>query len=280
MPPVIFAPWRSFAGSFCGMMAYPPLMRALPTLLLTLAALFARLSAAEPAITPITTESRLEATIPISVRGLVLAQPTVTYLVSVDAQGKLCEYLPLYATHHLLLENADRALQKAKFLPATRDGQPVLSTGQVTVVLYDPNQRAYFSGGIDLPPANNLSDLVESRLAKIDKQQFVYRSSQPKELDRPLEVTATRIMLYQDAAGRPASGRCLVEFWVDTQGEPRFPRIVRSDNDAVSTSAILTLRQTHFSAPTRNGLPTYVQVRQPMEFNLDAQKTTAGNTPP
>ncbi len=255
-------------------------MRVLSTLALGLATLSTGLFAADPAAdTPLTVESRLEAAIPISVRGLVLEQPKVTFLVSVDETGKLTEYLPTFATHHLLIENAAQALQRATFKPATRDGKPVLGTREVTVIVYDPSQRAFFNGGLTLPPPNTASDLVESRLLKINKDQFTYRSSTPRELDHPLSVTATRIMLYQDSNGKPASGRCLVEFWVDAQGEAKFPRILSSDNEAVSTSAILTLRQTHFSAPTHGGLPTYVLVRQPMEFNLPAPQATAEAKP-
>lgn len=255
-------------------------MRAPYPLAVALVSLSTALFAADPAAdTPITLESHLEATIPIAVRGLVLDQPAVTYLVSVDETGKLVEYMPTHATHHLLIENAEQALLHATFKPATHDGKPVLSTREVTVSLYDPSQRAFFNGGLTLPPPNTASDLVESRMLKINKDQFTYRSSTPRELDHPLSVTATRVMLYQDSAGKPASGRCLVEFWVDAQGNARFPRILNSDNEAVSTSAILTLRQTHFTAPTHGGLPTYVLVRQPMEFNLPVPQPTAEAKP-
>jgi TonB family protein len=86
-------------------------------------------------------------------------------------------------------------------------------------------------------------------------------------------------MLYADAAGKPAAGRCVVEYWVDAGGSVRFPRVVTSDNEAVSLSALLTLQQTRFAPPTHDGGgPTYVQVRQAMEFNTEpaATKSPAG----
>ena len=255
-----------YSGRFS---AYTAAMRKfLLALLLLPGALLASLPTAT-ADRPFSTGSLLDTPIPIAVRGLVLGQPSVTFLVTIDEHGQLVEHMPVAATHYKLLENAERTLLHASFQPAIQAGQPVSSTGQITVPLYDPAQRAYFSGISNLPPPNTASDLVERRLLQIDKQQFAFRSSKPAELDYPPEVTSTHVMLYTDAAGKPASGRCVLEYWIDPQGAARFPRIVQSDNDAVSTSALLTLRNTHFTVPTRDRLPTYVQVRQPMEFNTE-----------
>lgn len=254
---------------------YTAAMRRFPLALLLLSGVLLASLPAATADRPFTTDSLLDTPIPIAVRGLVLSQPSVTFLVTIDEQGRLVEHMPVAATHYKLLENAERTLLHASFHPALQAGQPMRSTGQVTVPLYDPAQRAFFSGLSYLPPSNTASDLVERRLLQIDKLQFAYRSSKPAELDHPPEVTSTHVMLYTDAAGRPARGKCVLEYWIDSQGEARFPRIVQSDNDAVATSALLTLRNTHFTAPTRDRLPTYVQVRQPMEFNTDSQDAVA-----
>ena len=232
-----------------------------------LAAATAMSFAAESSNQSIRTTEPLEAVVPSEVRNLLLENPSVTFLVTVDESGTLVEHMPVAATHYKLISAAEKSLLSAKFTPAASNGLPVRATAQIAVGLYDPQQRNYFRGGGPLPFGNSASDTVDRRLYVTQKDRFAFRRSKPVQLDRPVEVTETKIMLYPDTSGRPASGECLVEYWVDASGNAKFPRIVKSDNDAVSTSALLTLKKTKFVPPTHDGLPTYVQVRQAMNFN-------------
>lgn len=234
-----------------------------------------RLPAVPPVDHPLQPATPIEVVIPMDLRGLLLNQPVVNFLVSVDEHGQLVEYMPLAATHYKLLEAAERHLREAKFEPARKDGQPVGSTGWVTVSFFDPGQRAYFQGLIDTPPAGNAGDLANRRMYEMTKDQFTFRRAKPSELDHPVAVRETEVMLYTDPAGHPARGRCLVEFWIDPAGDVKFPRVLQSDNEAVATSALLTLRKTKFAPPTLKGRPTYVQVRQPMEFDTGAPAAPA-----
>lgn len=213
----------------------------------------------------------IEAIIPGNLRTLPLQNPQVVFLVRVDATGKLVEHMALSATHHELIPAAAKALQAAAFTPAMVAGQPVQANGQVRVTLFDPEQRAFLRGNrAQLPYGGSAMDAAQSRLYRADPTHHEYHRSKASELDAPVEVTATKIMLYTDAAGKPAAGRCVVEYWVDAEGGVRFPRVVTSDNEAVSMSALLTLQQTRFAPPTHDGgVPTYVQVRQAMEFDTE-----------
>lgn len=223
----------------------------------------------------------IEAIIPGDLRALPLKNPQVVFLVRVDATGKLVEHMALSATHHQLIPVAAKALQAAAFTPAVVAGQPVQANGEVAVTLFDPQQRAYLRGNRpQLPFGGTAMDGAQSHLYRADPSHYEYHRSKASELDAPVQVTATKIMLYPDAAGKPAAGRCVVEYWVDAEGSVRFPRVVTSDNEAVSLSALLTLQQTRFAPPTHDsGVPTYVQVRQAMEFNTAPAepKTPAGS---
>jgi len=222
----------------------------------------------------------IEAIIPGDLRTLPFQNPQVVFLVRVDATGKLVEHMALTATHHGLIPAAAKALQAAAFTPAVVAGQPVPANGQVAVTLFDPQQRAYLRGNrAQLPFGGSAMDAAQSHLYRADPTHHEYHRSKASELDAPVEVKATKIMLYADDAGKAAVGRCVVEYWVDADGSVRFPRVVSSDNEAVSLSALLTLQQTRFAPPTHDGgVPTYVQVRQAMEFNIEpaAPKTPAG----
>jgi len=247
---------------------------------LGLLALVSPLAAATPADRGVAPVDPIEAVIPAALRRLPLQNPQVVFLVRVDATGQIVEHMALEATHYQLIPAAEKALLGAPFQPATRAGQPVQASGQVAVTLFDPEQRAFLRGNLALPFGGSASDAVESRLYRNDPDHFLFHRSTARELDRPVEVTATKVMLYPDPAGGPAQGRCLVEYWVDAGGRARFPRLLATDNEAVSMSALLTLQQTRFAPPTHDGgLPTYVLVRQAMEFSSAPAADPAGKPP-
>lgn len=209
----------------------------------------------------------IEAIIPSEVRSLPLENPQVIFQVRLDETGRLVEHMALSATHYKLIAAAERALLAASFRPALAAGRPIPADGQVTVMLYDPAQRNFLQGGGPMPFGHSATDAVQARIYRTDPEGQAYHQSKAGELDAPIEVAAGKVMLYTDAAGKPAQGKCVVEYWVDADGAVKFPRIVSSDNEAVSLSALLTLQQTRFVPPTHEGLPTYALVRQPMEFD-------------
>lgn len=238
-------------------------------LVLTVGALAqGRIAAAAVVPLPLIQEERIEASIPILLRGLLLANPYVAFWVSLDETGRVIESMPIFATHYGLLEAADARLRGVTFKP-TRDaqGRPVASVGQVTISFYDPSQRAYFQRLTDLPSANTTGDALERKMYDMNPSEYTYRQAKPSELDRPLEIVEATVVLVKDENDKPAQGRCEVEYWVDLQGIPRFARVLKSDNDTVTESAMRTLRRTRFVPPKRDGAPTCVKVVQPMELD-------------
>lgn len=239
----------------------PPILRVMSTMVA-----LAVSRGAEPMDRPIAVTSSLEAVLPAALGPLLLEQATVSFLVTVDETGALVDYLALEATHHGLLASAEQTLEKTTFQPAQRDGKPIQSSMQLTLAFYDPAQRAARSGLLAVPFGGSPGDAVQRRVYENTKARFVYRSSLPKELDQPLTITATRMVVLTDAAGVPACGDCVVEFYVDRLGRPRALRVVKSDNETVALSAIMSLRETRFVPPTRHQAPTFVKVRQPFHY--------------
>jgi len=228
---------------------------------------------------PIRALSKLEGIIPVSLRSLLLDKPAVKFLVVIGPDGRLLDYLAIEATHYKLLPAAIEQLGATRFEPAVAGGRAVQATTALYLTFYDPEQRAYFKGGAPLPFGGSVSDAVERRLYEGSKEHFIYHCSQPAELDKPIAVTQGKLMVMTDAAGRPAQGSAVVEFYIDQDGTPRLPRIVRADNDTVAVSALLTVKETRYAPPTTHeGIPTCVKVRQPVNYTgaLAAAEGTAG----
>jgi len=225
------------------------------------------LRAAEPGDRPLSVEGALEEVIPLELKAMLLEEPFVGFLVTVSADGAVVDYIATHATHFGLLERAEKRLLRAEFSPAVSGGAPVQSTGEFFVTFFDPEQRAFHSGLISRPHGSSSMDAAVRWMSEAGKKSLEYTASQPEELDHPLEMTAGKALVMTDAEGRPAEGACVVEFFINDRGEVRLPRIVSSDNETVSKSALLTILETRFSPVTRKGRPTYVKVRQPMEFH-------------
>lgn len=215
---------------------------------------------------PVVVKTSLDVRMPEKLRVLLLDSPAVHFLVTVDEDSRLIEYVAVEATHHELLERAEKAIREAKFAAAKSGGQAVQSTTEVRVTFFDPEQRALQDGLASQPFGSSSSDAVARRVYEGAKERFVFRQSEQSELDTPLAMTGGKLMVLADDAGHAATGRCVVDYYVDHHGQPRIPRIVSSDNDTVSRSALLTLQQLRFAPPTRDGRPTCVKVRQPFIY--------------
>ena len=224
------------------------------------------LRAADSGNRPVGLSDNLEAVVPAQLKTLLMENPAVTFLITVSDEGKLVDHLAVSATHHELLPRAEETLRRATFTPAMANGKPVQATGEVTVRFYDPDQRAYHDGLLSLPLGGTSMDGANRRIYEVSKARFVYRRAKPSELDQPVELRETKVMVLTDAKGQPAAGDCVVEYFVDARGEVHAPRVVTADNDTVALSALLTLQNTRYAPVTRDGMPAYVKVRQPMSY--------------
>ena len=224
---------------------------------------------------PIQVDSYLEAVIPADLKSMLLREAWVKYLITVNAEGVLVDYMPVEATHYGLLERGEQCLRNARFSPALSNGKPVQSSMEVAVTFFDPEQRAFHSGLISTPYGSSSMDAAVRWMSEASMDTFRYRESTPSELDHPLELKSAKVLVLTDVNGRPAEGDCMVEFYIDADGNVRMPRIVSSDNELVSKSALMTIRESRFAPLTRKGKPTYVKVQQPIRFHPSSKKSAS-----
>lgn len=208
----------------------------------------------------------LDVPIPSNLKALHITNPYAKILIEVDPQGTIVDIMPIEASHFELLEPGLKAIRKASFAPAVADGKPFQSKAAVYVNFFDLEQRAWRSGAGVVPFGDSVSDAAKSRLYQLAPGRYVYGESNPRELDAPLRLKAGKIRVYHSEEGVRQSGQCLVEYYVGPEGEVHFPRIIKSDHEDLSTSALLTLDTTVFEPPRRDGKPTCVRIRQPFNF--------------
>jgi hypothetical protein len=215
---------------------------------------------------PVRLIAPLEKTIPPELKELGIVNPRVNFHVIVGPKGELTDFLAVSATHVGLLSSAEEKLSEARFEPATLNGVP--TSGKITVIItfFDPEQRAWKQGFTGTPMGGNVSDAVIRKLYHADPDAYALHESQPAELDSPPTLIETKIYRLHAPDAAPPSGRVIVEYYIDHQGRVRLPEIIKSDDEYLSLSAIMSLQETRFADPTNNGRPTYVRVRQPFNF--------------
>ncbi len=143
------------------------------------------------------------------------------------------------------------------------------------VNFYDIEQQAWRNGSGYLPQGGSVSDALDRRVYEASAEKFVFRESKVPALDHPLRVVTSKLRVYTSEDGVPRHGSCLVEYYVGPEGKIHFPRVLESDHDDLSYSALLTLEVTEFEPPRRGGNPTYVRVHHP--FNFKKKKKKASN---
>lgn len=216
---------------------------------------------------PVKQVAPLETTLPQELKHLGIVNPRVRFHVVVGEDGEITDFLAVSATHVDLLPRAEEKLLQARFKPATEDGTPVSGKITVTISFYDPEQRAWKQGFAGAAMGGSVSDAVEGKLYSSNPDAFALRDSNPKDLDNPLKLVEFKLYRLHAPDAEPPIGSVRVEYFIDHHGEVRLPKILKSDNEYLSLSAIMSLREARFSAPTYDGRPTYVKVRQ--TFNFD-----------
>lgn len=211
--------------------------------------------------------SRLEVPIAENLRHLHLQNPMVVYRVIVNPDGTLLDSLAVEATHHELLEPAEKKLATAKFRPASMDGKPVTGKMTIAVSFFDPVQRAWKRGGIAIPAGSSGIEGVDRRMNLGALNKIKYVESLPNELDEPLRILETQFCMVHPPDEPMPKGQVIVEYYVNHHGKVRLPEIVKTDGKYLSLSALETLQRTSFVPPSRNGIPTHVKVRQPFNFD-------------
>jgi hypothetical protein len=203
--------------------------------------------------------------VPQDLRALHMERPHAAILVGVDSEGNLVDIMPYSATHVDLLEPAIKAVEKAEFRPSG-DGASV-QRAKVFVNFFDPEQEAWRNGLGGLPLGGTVSEAAERRIYKLSSSNFTFEESKPQELDNGLRILEARLRIFVSEEGKRQKGQCVVEYFVGPEGKVHFPKVLESDHEDLSMSALLSLETTRFEAPTRGGKPTWVKVRQPFNFS-------------
>lgn len=177
-------------------------------------------------------------------------------VITIDAEGRLEDWLVVGYTLPGFADEAVRALQQWRYHPALVDGRPVGCRLQVSFSFTA-------KGKVVLTEATGLLDRFISGIIGPEVTRLLCR---PEELDRPIATVQTAQPPDPGAIAPPAGGRVLVDFYVDAAGHPRLPVIVSATEELYAKAAVSALARWRFQPPTRTGQPVAVRVQEEFVF--------------
>jgi len=210
---------------------------------------------------PIGIDQKVPAEFPLAPEVLSYLGGKAVVLVTVDAQGRLADALPVYYTDPAFEQAALTAIGKWSFLPARLGGRPIRATKEI-----DFNFEHH--GWVVV--SQNISESGDSFFRRHFPSTTTYRAYGLREIDRKLSVIRLVTPPYTEALARRASGTVTLAYYVDEQGRVRMPVTVNDANPELAELAVDAVRQWQFEPPTHDGRRVLVRVCQAIRFNPPA----------
>jgi TonB family protein len=193
---------------------------------------------------------------PQSLTEIGVRNGSVRVVISVDAEGKLAEWLVIGYTHVELRDPVVNAIRKWRFEPMRVRGEPRSATVELVV---------NFEVG-KVVVTMDVSSYVASRIESIFGRER-YWPCTLKELDRiPTPIKVVSPVYPVELRDKGIIGEAVVEFYIDETGAVRMPALLSADHEELGFRAAEAVREWSFEPPTRNGKPVLVRARQLFRF--------------
>ncbi len=194
-----------------------------------------------------------------------------TLAVTVDANGRLEDWLVIEATHVNLTLAIEEVIDEWSFEAAVVEGTPLYAT-QCLPIFFDASaiRRPREAAG---NPLFNVSRHSQLRAHSFDRRRDakLLRFATPAELDQfPEPLTQPGPEFSVDAYRESLGGRASFKFYIDTKGYARMPTLYKLYGD-VAPEALLAsqeaIKHWRFKPLTSNGESVVTEVIQTFEFS-------------
>lgn len=181
--------------------------------------------------------------------------------VSLDAEGRVQDTLPLAYTNVHFARVSEEALKDWRFAPARQDGQPVPVQMELK---FD-----YVAEGAVI--TTNITDYyLYDRFEALGGKSLAYQPAASGELDRaPVRISGEGPKYATAALKDGVLGRVSVRFYIDEKGAVRQPAVSAEAHPYLAEQAIAAVRGWKFEPVTSHGRPVLVQAEQEFDFGGD-----------
>ncbi len=178
--------------------------------------------------------------------------------VSIDAEGRVQETLPLAYSNAHFARASEEALKDWRFTPARQDGQPVPVQMELR---FD-----YVAEGAVI--TTNITDhYLYDRFETLSGKWLVYQPGASADLDRaPVRISGDAPKYATAAAKDGVQGKVRVRFYIDEKGDVRQPAVSAEAHPYLAEQAVAAVRDWKFEPVTAHGKPVLVLAEQEFDF--------------
>lgn len=204
----------------------------------------------------------LDVIIPMTLEHLIGREDVASVQIRISEEGRVIDWIPLNLPHFDLVDCIEKALLKAKFSPAVKDGEPVVVD---TIVDVPVGEGAVTS--LITQSYRSYNESFETWLHQVDPSSHQLVLTHPKNLDQSLRmISRGKPKRVKDDDGRILSGSVRIEFFIDSDGNAKMPRPIGEGPVLLKLAACRMVEDLKFEPPTRAGIPTVCKVQIPVAF--------------
>lgn len=196
---------------------------------------------------------------------------SASFMLLVDREGQLQDFILLEATHHKFGEALAAVLPSWTYYPTEIDGRLVNTTSRIDVNFHSSGSVVSFS------VSDDVQNLFSNRKL-IQRGSESYQVAELRELDRlpePIHVVEP-LPPHPELVGSEDIN-VVFSFYIDTSGVVRIPSLENTGNRVVDPQILEAVQnalfQWKFKSPTIDGQPVVVRVLQPFRFSAVSKET-------
>lgn len=179
----------------------------------------------------------------------------------VDGLGQLGDLMVVAYTREEFADAALDAVRQWRFRPYRVEGRPVTTIMRVAF--------QYTAG--EVVAVDTMSVPGPLPLPRIGGGKFVHQPCPAAELDEPVRSLSAAPPLYPSSlSDQGLTGLVRVEFYIDADGEVRFPLVVSNAHPLLASVVTAAVKEWRFQPPRRKGRPVLVFAAQEFKFEPGA----------
>jgi TonB family protein len=183
-------------------------------------------------------------------------------LASIDADGRLTEFMILGYTHKPFADSALEALAIWKFEPARVNGEPVGTVADITF--------RFEVNGILLVERVGVPQYTPGDTYGRD---YAYRPHGLRSLDAiPNPLHIAQPIYPKEWIDQGHRGTVTVDFYIDETGAVRMPSVSATQNPLLAAAASAAVREWKFTPPQHKGRPVLAHCQQVFKFEPESPK--------
>ncbi|MBK1878695.1 energy transducer TonB [Pelagicoccus mobilis] len=192
---------------------------------------------------------------------------SVLLSLSINEEGKLEDWLPLYATDRAFIKEINKVVGQWAFYPPTDRGVPVpvIIDLEINFQLEETDER-----NNDPIYQTALSSFYAQNHAAQSYKRLPYRVYDLKELDQPVKVVhAVKPSIPKSLLKSKSGGQAAFEFYIDTNGHVRLLSLLKREGNIQDEALELMYQAIEhwvFEPPVKDGKQVTVKATQQIKF--------------